>query len=98
MLALMAISRAERRAERRDRVVAWFDESLVDVVLDLLEVVEFGWHDVYGDVSPPESFIDDLLTVSRGDLAQLVRACRLALTDWRDMTLWAQTSRATDTQ
>ena len=98
MLALMAISRAERRAQRRDRVVACFEESLVDVVLDLLETVEFGWHDCYGDISPPENIIDDLLTVSHGDLPQLVRAARLALTDWRDVTLWAQDEWADSSQ
>ncbi len=86
----MAVSRAERRADRRDRVIACLGDRRAEVALDLLEVMEFGWHDCYGDISPPEDIIDDLLTCSRGDLARLVLAVRLAVSDWRDLTVWAQ--------
>ena len=90
----MAVSRAERRATRRDRVVATFDEDRAEVVLDLLELTEFAWHDCYDEITPSEEIVDDLLVCSRGDLSGLVRAARLAVTDWRDLKIWAQSERA----
>jgi hypothetical protein len=38
--------------------------------------------------------IDDILLVGRGDLGGLVSAARLALTDWRDLRLTADSSRS----
>jgi hypothetical protein len=56
-------SRASRREQRRSKVVAAFG-SKADAALDVLELTEFAWHDCYGEVSPPESVVDDILTVS----------------------------------
>lgn len=84
------ISRAERRAARTARVAAAFDSGSVEAVLDLFEAMELAWHDVYGEISPPESVIDDVLTVSDGDLAALIRAVRLGLADWRDLRVAAE--------
>lgn len=86
------ISRAERRAARRTRVSAAFDAGSVEAVLDLLETMEIAWHDLYGEVSPPESVIDDVLVVSGGNLAALIRAVRLGLQDWRDLRVAAERS------
>ena len=89
----MAISRAESRQAHRDRVVELFGEKRVDRALDLLELLEFAWHDCYSEVSPPEDVIEDVLLLSRGDLGQLISASLLALTDWRDTRVAADAMR-----
>jgi hypothetical protein len=40
-----------------------------------------------------EDIIDDLLLLSRGQLDRLVSACRLAVTDWRDLKVAADLIR-----
>ena len=86
----MAVSRAERRAARRDRVVAVFGEHRAEAALDLLEITEFAWHDCYDEITPSENFVDEMLLCSGGDLSTLIEVARLAVTDWRDVKLWAQ--------
>lgn len=90
----MAVGRNQRRIEREPRVAEHFAEPVVDVALDLLEVLEIAWHDCYGDVTPPEDIIDDVLLLSEGDLAGLVRSSRLALVDWRDVKVSAAALRS----
>ena len=90
----MAISREERRAERAPRVAAAFGEKQAKAVLDLFELVEFAWHDCYSEVAPSEEIVNDILFCSDGDLAKLIEAARLALTDWRDLKVWATHLRA----
>ena len=89
----MAVGRAERRAGRRTKVAVLFADR-TDRVLDLLELLELAWHDVYGEVTPPESVIDDVLTVSQGTLRGLIRAARLAVADQRDLSLQATAIRS----
>ena len=86
-------SRAVRRANRHDRVAARFDDASVKAALDLLELVELAWHDCYGDVTPSESVVDDILLVSQGTLAGLISAAHLAVIDWRDREVAADTRR-----
>src|SRR5690349_16102120 len=86
----MAIGRQQRRAERRAAVAAVFpavDE--VERALDLLEVVELAWHDTYGEVTPPDDVVVDLLAVSDGTLTGLLDAARVALVDRRDLRVAA---------
>ena len=90
----MAVSRAERRDERRERVLALFGEASAEAALDLLELTELAWHDCHGEISPSEDVVEDILICSRSDLALLIRAARLAVTDWRDLKLWADAERA----
>jgi len=90
----VAISRAERREGRRERVVATVGRDHADAALDLLELLELAWHDCYGDVSPSEDIVDDVLLVSRGRLDQLIHAARLAVTDWRDLKVAAERRRS----
>ncbi|WP_327394033.1 hypothetical protein [Streptomyces phaeochromogenes] len=61
--------------------------------LDLLELVEFAWHDCYGDVTPGEDVVEDILTCSQGDLAQMIQFARLAVEDARDLRLSADEIR-----
>jgi hypothetical protein len=51
-------------AERRPRVVAVFSDALASPVLELLELTELAWHDCYGEITPPEHIIDDILLCS----------------------------------
>jgi hypothetical protein len=60
----------------------------------LLEIVELAWHDCYGDISPSEQQVDDMLLLSGASLEGLVAAAHLALTDWRDLAMAAAAHRA----
>ena len=87
-------SRADRRFKRRDRVVAALGDASANAALDLLELVEYAWHDCYGEVTPSEEIVDDVLLVSRGTLGGLISAAHLAVTDWRDLKVAADALRS----
>lgn len=89
----MAVSRAERRENRKQRVVAVFGENQAPFALDLLELTELAWHDCYGEVSPSEDVIDDMLSLSEGSIERLIQATRLGVTDWRDLKVAAEELR-----
>lgn len=90
----MAVSRAERRREREPRVVAIFGKQQASLALDLFDITELAWHDCYGEVTPPESVIEDMLTLSDGTIGGLVQAALLAVTDWRDLNVVAEERRS----
>ncbi len=90
----MAVSRAERRRDRLDRVSAVFGTGRTEPALDLLELLEFAWHDCYGEISPDDSVIDDILLVSDGTMEGLIRSVHLAVTDWRDLKMAADDRRS----
>ena len=85
--------RASRRAAREALVVTGFGADRSAAALDLLELVELAWHDCFGEITPPDEVIDDILVVAGGDLASLVRAGRLAVEDWRDLRVAADRAR-----
>ena len=89
----MAVSRAERRALRRPLVQELFAANDVEAALDLLELVELAWHDCYGEITPPDEVIGDILVCSGNTLTGLIQAGRLAVTDFRDTRVWAQEIR-----
>lgn len=89
----MAVSRADRRRDRTRQVVAAFGDERADVALDLLELTELAWHDCYGDVTPPDDVIADILLLSEGNLERLIEMARLAVTDWRDLKVAADAYR-----
>jgi len=89
----MAVSRAERREIRRDHVAAVFGDANTNAALDMLELVEFAWHDCYRDVTPPDEVIDDILVLSEGSLGGLIAAAHLAVTDRRDLRVAADAVR-----
>jgi hypothetical protein len=62
----VAIGRAERFAERRPRVVAVFgdDEQTLRSVASVLELLEMAWHDCYGEITPSEEIVDQVLLCS----------------------------------
>lgn len=87
----MAIGRAERFAARKPRIVAVFGggEASLRTVAQVFELMELAWHDCYGEVTPPEEVVDDVLLCSKGTLAGLVDAAHLAVIDRRDLAVWA---------
>ena len=89
----MAVSRAERRSERTPRVVAVFGEERAPSALDLLELIELAWHDCYGEITPSEDVIEDMLLLSEGSIERLIQAARLAISDWRDLQVAAEELR-----
>jgi len=93
----MAVGRSERRAERRDRVVAAVGDASADSALDLLELVDLAWHDCYGEVAPPDAVIEDILILGQGKLDRLLRAAHLAVVDWRDLRVAADAERHSET-
>jgi len=90
----VAVSRGDRRLERRSRAEGFFAPESIDAVLDLFEVMELAWHDLYGDVAPPEDLLDDVMLLSEGRLDRLVATVRLALADWRDVRVAASERRS----
>ena len=93
MLYFMTVGREARRSERQAKVAAVFGERLTGPALDLLELVEFGWHDCYDEITPPNDIVDDMLVVSQGDLARLIHAAHLAIVEWRDLRVAADDLR-----
>jgi hypothetical protein len=89
----MAVGRAERRRERTPRVIELFGEEQAPFVLDLLELTELAWHDCYGEVTPTDDVIEDMLLLSEGSIERLIQAARLAVADWRDLKVAAETLR-----
>lgn len=91
----MAVGRAERFEKRRPRVVAVFgdDPGTLRAVSDVLALLEMAWHDCHGEVTPPESVIDDVLVCSRGSLSGLIGAAHLAVVDSRDLSVSASAVR-----
>lgn len=85
-----------RREERRPRVAGAFASDDVEPALDLLELLELAWHDSYGEIAPSEDLIDDMILVSHDTISGLIAACRLAITDSRDLKVNASKRRASD--
>jgi hypothetical protein len=81
---IVVVGRAARRAAREPDVTRAFGPHAA-AALDLLELTEFAWHDCYGDVTPPDPVVEDILVVASGDLGSLIRAARLAVEDSRDL-------------
>ena len=86
----MAVGRAARRAERMARVEQAVGKEATSAALDLLELVEYAWHDCYGEIAPPESVVEDILICSQGDLARMIHFAQLAVVDSRDLHMAAR--------
>jgi hypothetical protein len=88
----VVVGRAARRATREPDVTRSFGPHAA-VALDLLELTELAWHDCYGDVTPPDSVIEDILVVAGSDLGRLIHAARQAVEDSRDLRVSADRIR-----
>jgi len=71
--------------ERKPEIERVFGARRTKTVVELLTLLEFAWHDCYGEVSPPEDVIADVLALSQGDIDALVHATHLAVIDRRDL-------------
>lgn len=49
--------------------MAVFGEGGAATALDLLELLELAWHGCYGESSPSEDIIDDMLYATAGSTA-----------------------------
>ena len=94
-MGAVAIGRAERWRERQPRVRATFgdDAETQRRVAAVFELMEMAWHDCYGEISPPEEIVDDVLLCSGGKLGGLIDAAQLAVIDFRDLRLQADDLR-----
>ena len=70
------------------------DDETLRTVARLFELMEMAWHDCYGEVTPSEKIVDDVLLCSRGTLSGLIAAAQIAVVDRRDLHVWASTLRA----
>ncbi|MBL0886369.1 hypothetical protein [Myceligenerans indicum] len=84
----MITSEANRRASRSKQAAEVFGDQ-ADAALDALALLDFAWHDCYGETSPPERVVEDIWMVSGGDLAQFIQAAYLAVIDFRDLRVGA---------
>jgi len=91
----MAVGRAERFEKRKPRVIEVFgdDEATLHAVSQVLELMEMAWHDCYGEITPPDEVVDNLLLCSGGTLDGLIHAAHLAVIDARDLAVWASDIR-----
>ncbi len=89
----MAVSRAERRSDRKRRATEVFGEDLAPIALDLLELTELAWHDCYGEITPSDEMIEAMLLLSEGSIERLIQVARLAVADWRDLKVAADAFR-----
>lgn len=91
----MAVGSEQRRAERRRRIEAEFPAGHVEAALDLLDLADYAWHDCYGpkELALPDRVLDDVLVLADGGLVALVRAARLAVIDFRDVRVAADSVR-----
>lgn len=90
----MAIGRDARRAERASLVESVLGPSLASAGLDLLELTEYAWHDCYQEITPPDDVILNIVLCSRGNLPTMIHAALVALRDWRDLQMWAESARS----
>ena len=87
------MSRAERRKNRRHRAIAVFGEDRAPFALDLLDLTELAWHDCYGEVTPTEDMVEDMLLLSEGSIERLIQVALLGVKDWRDLKVAAEEYR-----
>jgi hypothetical protein len=91
----MAIGRAERFEQRKPRIIAVFgdDKETLRSVSELLTLMEMAWHDCYGEITPADDIVEDILLCSGGTLGGLIDATHLAVIDHRDLSVRASTIR-----
>lgn len=70
------------------------DAGTIRSASHVLDLMEMAWHDCYAEVTPPEHVVDDILLCSGGTLGGLIDAAHLAVTDSRDLSVWASDIRS----
>jgi hypothetical protein len=82
-----------RCAERASLVESVLGQSRASAGLDLLELTEYAWHDCFGEITPADDVILNILICSRGNLATMIHAASVAVRDSRDLHLRAEAVR-----
>jgi hypothetical protein len=85
----VAVGRAAQWEKQKPTVVAIFgrDADALRRVSSVLELMEMAWHDCYGEVTPTDMVLDEILLCSGGTLGGLIDAAHLAVIDRRDLQL-----------
>jgi hypothetical protein len=87
----VAVGSEERFNAIRSRVVTIFgaDDATVERVARVIRLLELAWHDAYGELSPPDEVVDEVLMCSEGTIEGLVDSVSEAVTDRRDLRVAA---------
>jgi hypothetical protein len=93
-MSVVAVGRDARRAERAALVEEILGKPLTSAGLDLLELAELAWHDCYGEITPPDDVVLNILICCQGNLATMIHAVKVAIMDWRDLQLCAERLRS----
>ena len=72
------------------------DDTTIELVFEVFALMEMAWHDCYGEITPSETIVDDVLLCSGGTLDALIHAAHLAVMDQRDLSLRAAHIRSRD--
>ncbi len=88
----MVTSSAERRSCRRQRATEVFAKQ-AEAALDALALLDFAWHDCYGDPCPSDDVIEDVWVLGDGELSEYISAAHLAVIDCRDLRMYAGEAR-----
>lgn len=88
----MVTSSDDRRRHRSYRATQVFGAQ-AGAALDVLALLDFAWHDCYGEPTPSVQVIDDIWVVADGDLGRFVSAAHLAVVDFRDLRMGADEVR-----
>lgn len=88
----MVTSSEDRRRSRSDRADDVFDDQ-AGAVLDVLALLDFAWHDCYGEPCPPDHVEEDIWLVANGNLGRFISAAYLAVIDFRDLRMSADDMR-----
>lgn len=88
----MVTSSADRRGSRSQRAADVFGGQ-AEAALDALALLDFAWHDCYGDPSPSDDVMEDVWVVANGDLSTFISAAHLAVIDYRDLRMNADEAR-----
>lgn len=88
----MLTSKEHRRRARKPRADEVFADR-ANAALDVLALLDFAWHDCYGEPCPPDQVVEDIWTVADGDLGHFVSAAHLAVIDFRDLRMNADDMR-----
>jgi hypothetical protein len=66
-----------------------FGKAGAEAALDVLVLMEYAWHDCYGESTPSDDVVEAVLLCSQGRLDLLAKAALLAVVDRRDLWMWA---------
>lgn len=70
-----------RRVAREEAMQTGTDSNANNILLDLVEIAEFAWHDRYQELGPPEEVVKQILQSSPSQLGKTVVLLRARLED-----------------